>query len=279
MVNRDQDIGEETMMSRINVWIINEEEMGVEMIPKILTPDDLEHTFAIIMPDLEQPWDLMNHTKKWIQVLKDSIFKISPNLDLRKMEKLREKIANIFKVPYEEPEFDKDGKFISKKILKKLKMNNTADMEGDTSQNLSHNLSKLDDIDVSMLEDEEMREELRKEEELPEGTLVTNLFIPVAIVCSKTDLIEHGDKEIKSILEKNLDYIQYTMRKFCLEYGASLVFTSANSNSNMEMLYSYIVHRIYDQDFAFTSNINDKEALFIPSGRDSKDLIDNSDLR
>jgi|TARA_B110000305_G_C19300687_1_gene568984 hypothetical protein len=47
----------------------------------------------------------------------------------------------------------------------------------------------------------------------------------------------------------------------------------------MEMLYSYIVHRIYDQDFAFTSNINDKEALFIPSGRDSKDLIDNSDLR
>jgi hypothetical protein len=53
MVNRDQDIGEETMMSRINVWIINEEEMGVEMIPKILTPDDLEHTFAIIMPDLE----------------------------------------------------------------------------------------------------------------------------------------------------------------------------------------------------------------------------------
>jgi dynein light intermediate chain 1 len=69
------------------------------------------------------------------------------------------------------------------------------------------------------------------------------------------------------------------MRKFCLEYGASLVFTSANSNSNMEMLYSYIVHRIYDQDFAFTSNINDKEALFIPSGRDSKDLIDNSDLR
>jgi len=68
-------------------------------------------------------------------------------------------------------------------------------------------LSKLDDIDVSMLEDEEMREELRKEEELPEGTLVTNLFIPVAIVCSKTDLIEHGDKEIKSILEKNLDYI------------------------------------------------------------------------
>ena len=76
----------------------------------------------------------MNHTKKWIQVLKDSILKISPNLDYRKMEKLREKITNIFKVPYEEPEFDKENKFISKKILKKLKMNNTEmGVDGDTS--------------------------------------------------------------------------------------------------------------------------------------------------
>ena len=52
-----------------------------------------------------------------------------------------------------------------------------------------------------------MMEDLRKEMDIPEGTLVTNLFIPVGIICSKTDLIEHGEKDIKSILEKNLDYI------------------------------------------------------------------------
>jgi len=32
-------------------------------------------------------------------------------------------------------------------------------------------------------------EDLRKEMELPEGTLVTNPFIPVAVVCSKIDII------------------------------------------------------------------------------------------
>ena len=37
--------------------------------------------------------------------------------------------------------------------------------------------------------------------ELPEGVLVTNLFIPVSVVCSKIDLVEHGDKNIKNILE------------------------------------------------------------------------------
>jgi len=52
-----------------------------------------------------------------------------------------------------------------------------------------------------------MMDDLRKEMALPEGTLVTNLFIPTAVVCSKVDLIEHGDKDIKELLERNLDYI------------------------------------------------------------------------
>lgn len=54
-----QNIGiEEGLMSRLNVWIINDEDMG-KMIPKVLKPEDLEYTFAVIVPDFEQPWDLM----------------------------------------------------------------------------------------------------------------------------------------------------------------------------------------------------------------------------
>ena len=40
-----------------------------------------------------------------------------------------------------------------------------------------------------------------------------------------------------------------------------------------------MLHRLYDEDFPFTSNINDKEALFVPTGFDSKELIDQSDLK
>jgi hypothetical protein len=40
-------------------------------------------------------------------------------------------------------------------------------------------------------------DELRKEIDLPEGILVTNIFVPSAIVCSKVDLIEHGEPQIK----------------------------------------------------------------------------------
>ena len=63
----------EENITRINVWVINEVEMS-DMITKVLTPEDLEYTFAIIVPDLEQPWDLMNQCEKWMQALMAAIF-------------------------------------------------------------------------------------------------------------------------------------------------------------------------------------------------------------
>lgn len=49
----EKNIGtDESLMSRMNVWIINDEEMG-KMIPKVIKPEELMHTFAIIVPDLE----------------------------------------------------------------------------------------------------------------------------------------------------------------------------------------------------------------------------------
>ena len=44
--------GNDENLTRINVWIINEPEMS-EMISKVLRPEDLENTLAIVIPDLE----------------------------------------------------------------------------------------------------------------------------------------------------------------------------------------------------------------------------------
>ena len=121
-----------------------------------------------------------------------------------------------------------------------------------------------------------MMQDILKEMDLPEGVLVTNLFVPCMVMCSKVDLIEHGEKEIKQILERNLDFIQVELRKFCLSYGTSLVFGSSNSNSNIQLVYDYILNRLYDIDLAYPSNTLDKEALFIPTGLDTLELIDQT---
>lgn len=256
--NETAAVGQEETKSRINVWLITEPDMG-QMLVKVLKPEDLRHTFAVIVPDMEQPWSIMQQCQKWMAVLKESIFKITPNLELRTLEFLKARIVDLYKT-YEEPEFDKDGKFIPKKISKPRGHDDGQGDDGDLD---------AADVNVELQDDLDMMDDIRNEMELPEGTVVTNLFIPCAVVCTKTDLIEHGDREIKSILERNLDYIQVTLRKFCLAYGASLIFTSANTNSNIKVLYDYLISRILDETFKHASNTADKEALFVPSGFDS----------
>ena len=110
-----QSIGIEENITRINVWIVNEEDMG-HMIAKVLRPEDLEYTFAIIVPDLEQPWEIMNHCAKWMDCLKRAIFQITPNLKLKTLERLRETIVDLYKT-YKEPELDAHGKLKNRKTF------------------------------------------------------------------------------------------------------------------------------------------------------------------
>jgi hypothetical protein len=42
------------------------------------------------------------------------------------------------------------------------------------------------------------------------------------------------------------------------------------------LIYDYFLSRVYDVDFVHASNTHDKEALFVPSGYDSLELINNS---
>lgn len=121
-------------------------------------------------------------------------------------------------------------------------------------------------------EDEEAQlEDLKMEIPLPEGCLKVNLGIPILVIINKVDLLLHGDK--KSYLEENFDYIQNHIRDYALQYGASVIFTSANANRNLSVTYQYLLHRLYDMDFIFNSEVIERENLFIPSGFDTPNLI------
>lgn len=78
----------------------------------------------------------MNQTEKWIQALKEQIFAITPNMDLKLMEKLRNSSINLFKT-YKEPELDEDGKLVNKVI--KLKV--------------EQQLASGEEVDMSIVED------------------------------------------------------------------------------------------------------------------------------
>ena len=91
------------------------------------------------------------------------------------LKKMQNKIVAHWKT-YEEPQLDDQGYLIKKRKI-----------EGKDS-----NMNK----DNSEEEDQPVEEDVRMEIPLPEGCLKVNLGIPIIVICSKVDLVQHGDKKL-----------------------------------------------------------------------------------
>ncbi|XP_034738076.1 cytoplasmic dynein 1 light intermediate chain 2 isoform X1 [Etheostoma cragini] len=107
---------------------------------------------------------------------------------------------------------------------------------------------------------------------LGDNTLTHNLGIPVLIVCTKCDAVGVLEKE-HDYREEHFDFIQSHIRQFCLQYGAGLIYTSVKEEKNLDLLYKYIVHKIYEFQFTTPALVVEKDAVFIPSGWDNEKKI------
>jgi dynein light intermediate chain 1, cytosolic len=108
--------------------------------------------------------------------------------------------------------------------------------------------------------------------DLPEGCLKVNLGIPILVVVQKVDVLLHGDK--RQFLEQNLDFIQKHIREYSLQFGASVIFTSANTDKNLDVMYQYLLHRQYNFGLKYRPEIIERDNLFLPAGFDSPNLIE-----
>ena len=63
--------------------------------------------------------------------------------------------------------------------------------------------------------------------------------------------------------EEHFDFIQQSIRKFCLQYGAALFYTSVKEDKNCDLLYKYLVHKIYNFPFRTPALVVEKDAVFM----------------
>jgi len=70
--------------------------------------------------------------------------------------------------------------------------------------------------------------------------------------------------------------IEAYLRSECLAYGAAIVYTmvQAKNNRNVDVLYDYLMHRLYDYPLKRTARTPSRDALFLPSGWDSQANVD-----
>uniref|UniRef100_A0A8C6FTK6 Dynein light intermediate chain n=1 Tax=Moschus moschiferus TaxID=68415 RepID=A0A8C6FTK6_MOSMO len=109
---------------------------------------------------------------------------------------------------------------------------------------------------------------------LPLGadTLTQNLGVPVLVVCTKCDAIGVLEKE-HDYRDEHFDFIQSHIRKFCLQYGAALIYTSVKENKNIDLVYKYIVQKLYGFPYKIPAVVVEKDAVFIPAGWDNDKKI------
>lgn len=105
---------------------------------------------------------------------------------------------------------------------------------------------------------------------MEEGVLSKNLGVPLVFVVAKADLCPENSVK--------MDYVEFTLRQYAIRYGASLVFTSAKTGSNVDRLRKYILHRAFPSHFKFSESpqLVDRSCIFIPSGYDSISLVNQS---
>ena len=63
--------------------------------------------------------------------------------------------------------------------------------------------------------------------------------------------------------EEHFDFIQQAVRHFCLQFGASLFYISVKEDKNCDLLYKYLVHRIYGFPFKTPALVVEKDAVFM----------------
>ncbi|RHZ89821.1 hypothetical protein Glove_9g161 [Diversispora epigaea] len=111
------------------------------------------------------------------------------------------------------------------------------------------------------------------------GTLVTNLAVPLVVVCTKSDNVFTLERE-KDYKEEQFDFIQQSLRTICLKYGAALFYTTTRQPKTFINLRKYILHRLLgtkashsDTKSSYAFNIEptfvERDTVLVPAGWDS----------
>uniref|UniRef100_A0A8C3XA15 Dynein light intermediate chain n=1 Tax=Catagonus wagneri TaxID=51154 RepID=A0A8C3XA15_9CETA len=219
--------------TRCNVWILDGDPYHKGLLKFSLDAISLKDTLVMLVVDMSKPWTALDSLQKWASVVREHIDKLK--IPPEEMKEMEQKLIRDFQ-EYVEPGED---------FPASPQRRNTVSQE---------------DKDDSVV--------------LPLGadTLTQNLGIPVLVVCTKCDAISVLEKE-HDYKDEHFDFIQSHIRKFCLQYGAALIYTSVKENKNIDLVYKYIVQKLYGFPYKIPAIVVEKDAVFIPAGWDNDKKI------
>lgn len=216
-------------VTRLGVWVLDGDPGHSNLLKFALNETSYAHTLVILTVSMTSPWSWLEQLQHWVKILADHI----DSLKLEKEERqvARQRLVSAWQSYCEIGD----------------------DLDPGSPMKRSVRINSIDDDDVLPL---------------PEGALTTNLGLDIVVVVTKTDYMTTLEKEY-DYRDEHFDFIQQWIRRFCLQHGSSLFYTSVKEDKNCDLLYKYLTHRIYDIPFRTPALVVEKDAVLIPSGWDN----------
>lgn len=221
--------------TRLSHWILDGDASHASLLNFALTEAKYADTTVLLCVAMTSPWNIMDQLQNWASLLQDHIDKLPLTAEqVKGYQTAAWRRWQQYIEPGDEQEITSPTK------------RGRAPGEGGEGE------AELDP--------------------LPEGTLARNLGLDLIVVVTKTDFMADLEKDY-DYKDEHFDFIQQAVRKFCLQYGASLFYTSVKEDKNCDLLYKYLVHRIYQFPFKTPALVVEKDAVFIPAGWDNDKKI------
>lgn len=241
--------------TKLGVWILDGDLRHVPLLKFALTEENFDDSCCLLVASMSHPWKIMKSLETWASVLEQHIETL--NIKPTKLKQCRQK--QLFKfMNYVASSNDPESRLIANLETSALKLENPTDGDENNKSNTDEFHDAAQSVDTNQISRGD--------------TLSKNLGFEIIVVITKTDHISTLEKDY-DYTEETFDFIQQAIRKFCLQYGASLFYVSAKVNKNCDLLHKYIAHRIYDLPFKFPASVVERDAIFVPAGWDDKKKI------
>uniref|UniRef100_A0A0M3IGJ4 Dynein light intermediate chain n=1 Tax=Ascaris lumbricoides TaxID=6252 RepID=A0A0M3IGJ4_ASCLU len=240
------------------VWVLDGDESFAPLVKFALTLS-LSRSVVVLCASLTQPGAILSSLNRWSKLIDAQIQNIFDKSTIAEARQAQE----LFWQEYVEP---LDSSMHSDKI---------PSMETEQPQQIIVIAEELfwqeyvEPLDSSMHSDKipsmETEQVLLP---LQQNILTRNSGVALVVVLTKCDLA-HSE-----LSDEQLDRVQFHVRKFCMQHGAALVYTSAKEEKNTALLYKYLVHRVCGVPFTTPAHVVEKDAIFVPAGWDNEKKLD-----
>jgi len=248
---RDEEREDQT---RLGHWILDGDMAHSHLLRFALKESNFTDTTLLLCVAMTTPWNIMDQLQTWATLLHDHIDRLA--LTAEQTKQLQNENIRRWQ-SYSEPGDDTEAAASSSSPTKHHHMN------------VSRISQRGMDVSATAEEGLDLEAEL---EPLAEDTLTRNLGLDLIVVVTKTDYMSDLERD-HDYKDEHFDFIQQYVRKFCLQFGASLFYVSVKDDKNCDLLYKYLVHRIYGFPFRTPALVVEKDAVFIPAGWDSSKKI------